>query len=107
MYGLPAFTVNMIIQKKEAAFKRKHPVPSFDKDDIFTTMIGFANQTDKVPEIARSLLETFGSLRNVLEGAAAERPRRRTENGMNRLRFYALRKTFISLTQNSSSLSHW
>ena len=67
MYGLPAFTVNRIIQKKEAAFKRKHPVLSFDKDDIFTTMIGFANQTDKAPEIARELLRTFGSLRNVLE----------------------------------------
>ncbi len=39
----------------------------FSADDILTTLIGFTNSTEKAPRIAESLLDTFGSLKGVLE----------------------------------------
>ena len=40
---------------------------SFTADDILTTLIGFTNSTDKAPRIAEALLNSFGSLKGVLE----------------------------------------
>ena len=40
---------------------------SFSADEILTTLIGFTNASDKAPQIAGELLDTFGSLKGVLE----------------------------------------
>ena len=39
----------------------------FNAEDILTTLIGFTNPTDKAPRISAALLDTFGSLKGVLE----------------------------------------
>ena len=39
----------------------------FSADDILATLIGFTNPTDKAPQIAADLLDSFGSLKGVLE----------------------------------------
>ena len=39
----------------------------FDDVDTLTAIIGLVNQTEKAPQIADKLLETFGSLKGVLE----------------------------------------
>ena len=39
----------------------------FSADEILATLIGFTNPTDKAPRIAEQLLDSFGSLKGVLE----------------------------------------
>ena len=39
----------------------------FDDEDTLTAIIGLVNQTDRAPQIADRLLDTFGSLKGVLE----------------------------------------
>ncbi len=39
----------------------------FDDTDTLTAIIGLVNQTEKAPQIAEKLLDTFGSLKGVLE----------------------------------------
>ena len=56
---------------------------SFNADDILATLIGFTNPTDKAPRIAEALLDSFGSLKAVLEA----RPEQLLKvEGMNRTR---------------------
>ena len=43
-----------------------------NEEDALTNIIGYVNQTDRAPEIARALLETFGSLKGVLEARAEQ-----------------------------------
>ena len=40
---------------------------NFSADDILTTLIGFTNPTDRAGQIAANLLDSFGSLKAVLE----------------------------------------
>ena len=39
----------------------------FSAEEILATVIGFVNPTDKAPRIAERLLDSFGSLKGVLE----------------------------------------
>lgn len=45
---------------------------AFSAGDILTTLIGFTNPTDKAPQIAGELLDTFGSLKGVLEARSEQ-----------------------------------
>jgi len=38
-----------------------------NEEDALTSIIGYVNQTNRAPEIARALLDTFGCLKGVLE----------------------------------------